>query len=82
MQIWGSQNPRAVVEHTRDSPKINVWHVLMHDQINGPFFFTEETVPQQVCLNMLKLFVAPQVKELLTLIFQQDGAPPHWSSAV
>jgi hypothetical protein len=26
--IWGSQNPHQVVEHVRDSPKVNVFSVL------------------------------------------------------
>ena len=39
VRIWGSQNPHVVVEHQRDSPKVNVWSGLMHDRVIGPFFF-------------------------------------------
>ena len=32
---------------------------------------------------MLELYVAPQLEEFqLWIIFQQDGAPPHWGSDV
>ena len=33
--------------------------------------------------NMLELYVAPQLEEFKPwIIFQQDGAPPHWGSHV
>jgi len=33
--------------------------------------------------NMLELYVAHQLEEFqLWIIFQQDGAPPHWGSHV
>ena len=32
---------------------------------------------------MLKLYVAPQLEEFQSwIMFQQDGAPPHWGSHV
>ena len=38
VRIWGSENPHAVIEHQRDSDKVNVWCCVMHDKIIGPFF--------------------------------------------
>ena len=33
--------------------------------------------------NMLELYIAPQLEEFQPwIIFQQDGAPPHWGSHV
>uniref|UniRef100_T1JC22 Tc1-like transposase DDE domain-containing protein n=1 Tax=Strigamia maritima TaxID=126957 RepID=T1JC22_STRMM len=64
----------------RDSPKVNVWCGLMQDRIIGPFYFAETNVNGDVYLDMLEQYIAPQLQDLqLKVIFQQDGAPPHWS---
>lgn len=82
-RIWGSENPRCIVEHIRDGPKLNVWCGLMHNLIIGPFFFAEQTVTGNTYLDMLDQFVVPQLMHLQpNVIFQQDGAPPHWSLIV
>ena len=35
----GRGNPHVVMEHERDSPKLNVWCVLTSNYVIGPFFF-------------------------------------------
>jgi hypothetical protein len=30
-RIWGSENPHEVMEHERDTPKLNVWCALTSD---------------------------------------------------
>lgn len=83
VRIWGSQNPHVIQEHVRGSPKIHVWCGLLHNDIIGPFFFIENTVTGNSYLDMLVNFAVPQVEHLQpTIIFQQDGAPPHWSRNV
>jgi hypothetical protein len=48
--------------------------------IIGPFFFVEATVTGSVYLDMFVQFVYPQVADLQpNIIYQQDGASPHWS---
>ena len=42
LRIWGSENPHDTCELERDSPKLNVCCEIMHDKINGPFFFAEK----------------------------------------
>ena len=59
IRIWGSQNPCEVLE--RNSPKINVWCGLMHNQIIGPFIFAESTITANIYLDMLKHYVVPQL---------------------
>ena len=81
-RIWGSQHPYAIIEHVRDSPKVNVWCGIMCDRIIGPFFFAERTVNGVIYLDMLEQFVIPQLELQPQVIFQQDGAPPHWSLMV
>lgn len=79
VRIWGSEKPHVIREHVRDSPKVNVWCGLMHSRIIGPFFFAESTVTANVYLDMLEQFATPQLQDLQPdVIFQQDGAPPHW----
>ena len=83
IQIWGSENPCEVVENERDSTKINVWCGLMHNQIIGPFIFAESTITANIYLDMLKHYVVSQLEEFQPwVMFQQDGAPPHWGLIV
>lgn len=83
VRIWGSENPHVVQEHIRDSPKVNVWCGLMKDMIIGPFFFIEPTVTGITYLDMLEQYAFPQIAHKQPdIIFQQDGAPPHWSNIV
>ena len=55
----------------------------MKDRIIRPFIFCEPTVIGPVYLDMLEQFVYPQVAAVqLSIIYQQAGAPPHWSMDV
>lgn len=82
VRIWGSEKPHAIREHERDSPKVHVWCALKHNRVIGPFFFSEKTVRSGPYLDMLQNFFLPQVQGQRNIIFQQDGAPPHWALAV
>ena len=82
-RIWGSQNPHETHELERDSPKLNVRCGIMHDKITGSFFFAEKSITAQIYLDLLTEYVSPQLEQYQPLvIFQQDGAPPHWGLAV
>ncbi|PSN55698.1 hypothetical protein C0J52_09014 [Blattella germanica] len=48
-RMWRLENPRVVIEHQRDSPKLNVWRGIMRDRIIGPYFFAEKTVTGNTC---------------------------------
>ena len=79
VRIWGSENPHATIELQQDSPKKNFWCGIMCNRIIGPFFFHEASITADVYLDLLTEYVAPQLIEFQpTIIFQQDGAPPHW----
>ena len=83
IRLWGSQNPCEVLERERHSPKINVWCGLMHNQIIGQLIFAESTITANIYLDILKHYVVPQLEEFQPrVVFQQDGAPPHWGSIV
>ena len=52
----------------------------MVDRIVGPFFFAEQTGNATTYKDMLELYAIPQLADLQpTVLFQQDGAPPHWA---
>ena len=66
-------------ELQQDSPKVNVWCGIMCNRIIGPFFFCKASITADVYLDLLSEYVTPQLIGFQpTIIFQQDGAPPHW----
>jgi hypothetical protein len=67
----------------RDSLKVNIWCALKHDGVVGPFFFAEQTVTSHSYLDMLQLYEVPQLEQQgAEVIFQHNGAPPHYSVTV
>ena len=55
----------------------------MHDKIIGPFFFAEKSNTAQIYLDALTEYVSPQLEQYQPqVIFQQDGALPHWGLEV
>lgn len=85
-RIWGEENPHELYEHERDSPKVTVWCALAKNRLYGPFFFDERTVNGQSYLLMLQNFFVPELQQtrglLQRVVFQQDGAPPHFALGV
>ncbi|GBL85010.1 hypothetical protein AVEN_42252-1 [Araneus ventricosus] len=82
-RIWGSENPQDYRELERDSPNVNVWCALSHTEVIGPFFFAETTINSVTYLDMLEMYAVPQMQQHQPdVIFQQDGAPPHWGMIV
>ncbi|PSN47677.1 hypothetical protein C0J52_18682 [Blattella germanica] len=55
--------PRAVLQQVRDSPKINVFCAVSHTKVYGPFFFSEQTVNGARYLDMLQIWLMPQLNE-------------------
>ena len=84
-RIWGTEKPDEIWQLERNSPKINVWCALRRSRIIGPFFFQETTINGDIYLAMLKTFLIPELQRFNILdktIFQQDGAPCHYSLSV
>jgi hypothetical protein len=53
--------------------------VISSRKVYEPFFFTEKSVSGFAYLDMLQLWLLPQLQEDSdNLILQQDGAPPHF----
>ena len=82
--VWGTQNPHVVQEVTIKSKGVTVWCAMFRDAIIGPYFF-DSTVNAKEYKKMLEEYLVPELRKrrrLRTTIFQQDGAPPHWSREV
>ena len=83
-RIWGTEYPHSTLEHVRDSRKVNVFCAILKKRVYGPFFFEVTTINSKAYLDLLQNWL----KELLfdgeqgDFIFQQDGAPSHWSLIV
>ena len=83
VRIWGSENRHETREVSRDSAKVTVWCALAIDRVIGPYYFDERNVTGESYLNLLNNFFIPMLPDLPSnIIFQQDGAPPHYSRAV
>lgn len=83
-RYWAPENPCWVTEHSLHPEKTTVWAVICTEALIGPFFF-DQTVNGERYLSMLQQQFWPEVKRLglkNTMIFMQDGAPPHWSREV
>ena len=78
VRIWSEENPHAIIEDERDSPKVNVFCVILKYHVYGPFFF-EENVTGDVYLQMLQNWLMDELiaNKHKDFINQQDSAPPH-----
>ncbi|CAF1264566.1 unnamed protein product [Rotaria sordida] len=81
---WSDTNPHFIIEQELNVPRVIVWGGIWSNGVVGPFFF-EDNVTSQTYLQMLKNHIIPQLEEqptFQTMIWQQDGAPPHYGQAV
>lgn len=84
-RVWASEQPNVTIEWERNTPCVNVWLGLTQNKCYGPFFFAEATVTGVTYLDMLQQFLQPQLEEdgiTDTVVYQQDGAPPHFALIV
>jgi hypothetical protein len=73
------ENSHAMIEHVRDSPKVNVFCAVSSCNVYGPFFLAEPSVTSINYLDMLQLWLMPQLQEdNKDFIFEQGRAPPHF----
>ena len=79
VRIWGTENPKSVVEVAREYPKVNVFCTVSTFKVYGPFYFSEQTVTGIAFLDMLTEWLLPQLNEdTADFVLQMDGAPPHF----
>jgi hypothetical protein len=63
VSIWGAANEQVIVEHVRDSPKINAFCAMSCGKIYEPFLFPERTINGNIFLDMLQQWLMPEVQE-------------------
>lgn len=83
VRIWGTQNPHATLGLNVTPQKLMCFCAVTEQSVYGPFFFEGPSITGQTYLEMLTNWLIPRLAaEGGDYIFQQDGAPPHWSLAV
>ncbi|GBM27209.1 Canalicular multispecific organic anion transporter 2 [Araneus ventricosus] len=61
VRLWDTELPHVIVEQERDSPKVNVFCAISKTKLYGPFFFIGQAVTGSVYLDMLQLWLFPQL---------------------
>jgi hypothetical protein len=72
MSEYGDLKTHTPVEHQRDSPKVNVFCAISSQKVYSPFLFAGETITGMTYLDILQLWLMPQLQNIPTFIFQQD----------
>lgn len=81
---WAETNPGMTIEKSQGRPKLTVWCGMTADRIIGPFIL-RDTMNSDRYHQMLNEYVWPQISQwdnVADIIFQQDGAPPHFAIIV
>jgi len=81
---YAVENPRILKQKPLKSPSLCVWSGVYYGGIIGPYYF-ERTCTGETYLQMLQELIIPELRRrgiLNTCVWQQDGAPPHWSRDV
>ncbi|CAF3800897.1 unnamed protein product [Rotaria socialis] len=66
IRYWSETSPHVTIEIVMNSPKLNVWCAMSKNKLLG-----------HISLKMILLM--GKLHKLRSAIFQQDGAPPHFS---
>ena len=80
---WASTNPYVYVEKdTQNKAGVMVWLGLIKDHIIDPFFFNGKLAGdlylQLLQARLLSSLKAIMADDVVFVIFQQDGASPHY----
>ena len=79
--IWSFQNPHRYMQKSLHPLKVCVWMGFSARYKLTPVFF-DGTVDRENYTNLLKNSVFPELRrkrKMRSVIFQHDGAPPHFS---
>ena len=82
-RIWGTERPQEVYEVPQGADSIMVWCAISSRGIIRPYFFENVSVTGESYKKMLRYFFFPKLRDYpQDVIFQQDGAPPHFAIPV
>lgn len=70
-----------VIEYQRNSPKVTVCFGMTYEKRYGPIFFGKASVTDIIYRDMLQQVLEPHLlhDSILDNVFQQDGAPCHYT---
>lgn len=77
---WSDTNPHITIAQELNLPGVNVWAGISSQGLFGPYFFNG-TVTGESYFNLLNDTLWPVLStrnDLNDLMWQQDGAPPHY----
>ena len=82
LRYYAEENPKVILTKPLHSQRVTVWAGVWSRGFLGPVFF-DETLTGSRYLEMLKDAIFPILQQIGEfndgrLIWQQDGAPPHW----
>ena len=90
MRFWAAAQPHEHVQAPLNVEKTTVWCAIGKNGIFGPYFFEDGdgrrfTVNSEWYIGMLRRRFIPAIRrkmavDMNTVVYQQDGAPPHWSN--
>jgi hypothetical protein len=69
MSEYGDLKTHMPVWSINVTPKVNVLCAITSQKVYGPFFFAEETVTGITYLDMLHMWLMPQLQNIPTFIF-------------
>lgn len=80
--VWAAENPKALREIKKQGRQtVNVWCGIIRSEIVGPFFIenvlTGHTYSQLLLGEIENFLDNIPINQRNSLIWQQDGAPPH-----
>lgn len=81
---WAQENPHAIRQrHSQHRFSVNVWIGLVNTHLIGPYFF-EERLTGDIYCNFLQNILPNMLENIRIrgMLFQHDGAPPHFSIQV
>ena len=79
---WNATNLHHMIEKNVNLPGLTVWCGISSVGIIGPYFF-DGCVTGKSYFEMLQHFLIPRLAHYDDdVMFQQDGAPPHFASVV
>lgn len=88
-RLWSPENPHWFSEEPLHSQKVTVWLGIGIQGVVGPFFWeplaNERGINGRWYESLLRDQVIPALRQwpnFADLVFQQDGAPPHYATAV
>lgn len=82
LHYWSRENPKVFVEKPHDRRSVTVWAMIDHTGVLG-FDVSEQTMNGDRYCHVLRQHVIPffRQRENSNRYYQQDGAPPHYSTA-